>query len=77
MADNGRDGTCCTEDRCRRKAPILIGHGWLTDKWFAITRYRRLDGEMVEAQEKHDITDQLHTALIQAGWTPPAEADRG
>jgi len=64
---------CCDEDRCRRRKPILIRRGWLSGRWYAITDYvpARVGSNLIDARQKHDVTDELVPALIDAGWTPP------
>lgn len=62
--------TCCNENGCRRKLPIVIRRGGFTGRWFAVTRYTLHDG-LLDASEKHDITDDLVAALLNEGWTPP------
>lgn len=61
----------CCGGRCRRKQAILVRQGGLSGRWYAVTRYKRVDDTIVEAQEKHDITDDLVATLVGAGWTPP------
>lgn len=68
---------CCNEYGCRRATPILVRQGWLTGRWYAITRHRlnHSHPHLIVATQKHDVTDSLIPALIDAGWTPPPEAD--
>jgi hypothetical protein len=74
--------SCCREYRCRRAKPILIRQGWLSGRWFAITDYKSVEPmgrapdapPLIEALQKHDVHDEMVAALIDAGWTPPADA---
>jgi hypothetical protein len=64
-------GGCCTEGRCRRRQPYRIRRGALSGRWYLITRWRvrgsgLSSGPVVEALERHDITDELIAALL--GW---------
>ncbi|MDQ2727542.1 MAG: hypothetical protein M3Y91_06700 [Actinomycetota bacterium] len=77
----GYDRLHCTEYRCRRQTPILIRQGGLTGRWYAITdwkhrtpRWSTTCEQLIEAMQKHDITDELTNALLDAGWTPPEVA---
>ena len=65
------DAVQCCKGHCRRKHPILIRRGWISGRWYAVTRYKDLGSGDVEAQEKHDITEDLVPYLISQGWTPP------
>ncbi len=64
--------TCCKEYACRRTLPIKIRRGYLSDRWYAITKYT-VKENWLTASQKHDITDDLVAALLDAGWTPPEE----
>lgn len=64
--------SCCREYGCRRTTPILVRKGGLSGRWYAITRFH-LKGALIVADQKHDVTDDLIAALIEEGWTPPAE----
>jgi len=75
---------CCLEYRCRRKKPILIRLGPLSGRWYAITDWKETVPKwsttgrpMIECMQKHDVTDELTAALIDAGWTPPPIPDLG
>lgn len=66
---------CCHEYRYRRSKPILIRRGGLSGRWYAITDYVRIERDgrnLVDARQKHDVTDELVAALMAEGWTPAA-----
>ena len=64
---------CCNEYRCKRKLPYRIRLAPFSQRWMLITRYTDKDNNLMVASEKHDIHDELVTALLDAGWTPPTE----
>lgn len=54
---------CCDDPSCRRKQPILIRRDPFTNRWVAITRWRRSSTEAapdrIYAIEKHEIVIDL------------------
>ncbi len=54
-----------------KQKPLLVRSG-LTGTVYVVTRYRKVDGR-IEAQEKHDVTEQFRELLADA----MAAADRG
>lgn len=46
-----------------RKTPILLTLGPLTHRIYAVTRYRDLGNGNIDAQTKHDVTDQFGAVL--------------
>lgn len=57
---------CCNSSNCRRTREILINRGPLSGRWYAVTRYKDLGDGNIEAQEKHDITEQITGIINQA-----------
>lgn len=52
--------TCCDDPRCKRSYPFVISLSYLTDRVYLISKYKRINGRIIEAQGvKHDITDQI------------------
>lgn len=58
---------CCGEHNCRRRQPILIRRAPFSGGWVAITRYKPLDGGIVEAQEKHTLTGPTQVEIELCG----------
>lgn len=70
--------TCCRENGCRRSKPFLIRQGGFSGRWYVVADYKTTGdrGQFIEAKAKHDITDELVTALTHSGWTPPDDTFR-
>lgn len=76
--------TKCCGGTCARRRPILIRQGPLSGRWFAITGWQEVGvstdkgtRSIIQSTAKHDITDELTTALLDAGWTPPTPRAQG
>lgn len=55
--------SCCSEHNCQRKNPIEVRRAPFSEKWVAITRYKRHDSGRLEAQEKHELTAASQVAI--------------
>jgi hypothetical protein len=61
---------CCDDYFCKRRKPILIRKGGLSDRWFAVTAYTVMPdhpGTVRSANGgKHDITDDIEQIRAEA-----------
>jgi hypothetical protein len=52
-----------------QRDPILT-EGGITSRVYVVTRWRDLGGGLIEAVEKHDVTDQFEALAAQRGDQP-------
>jgi hypothetical protein len=57
---------CCPEPGCRRKQPIRLVQSGLTGRWYFVTRWKDRGDGLIEAVEKHMVTDDV-AALLDSG----------
>jgi hypothetical protein len=62
---------CCNEHGCTRKQPFKIRRAPFSKRIVLITDYRTRPNNLLVANRKHDITDELVAFLESEGWTPP------
>lgn len=55
--------TCCSEYNCRRKQSIMLSRGGLSQRWYAVTRWKDKGNGLYEAVEKHQLDPMLSAAL--------------
>lgn len=67
--------SACCNGACRRQTPIRVLMSDLTGHAYAITRWRR-KGDFLDAQEKHDVTDDV-TVLLSHAWAAGFDAADG
>lgn len=60
---------CCSEAGCRRAKPFIFTRIPETGRWIVVTRWKELEGvegdRQIEVLERHDVTDQIETILLQ------------
>lgn len=64
----------CCGGACRRSTPIRVLASGLTDRYYALTRYRVHGDGTIEAQEKHDVTSDVKALVDQARWCAEQDA---
>lgn len=57
------DHPCCSAHNCRRKQPIMLSRGGLSQRWYAVTRWKDRGDGLFEAIEKHELAPEVSAAL--------------